>query len=158
MEYYFKKGGNVELALANVIDKASHMQADGEFADLDAPAGFAAAGTAGTAAVAAVAAAAAAGGEVAVVRVSPASYGGGGGGGGGFHYPRVFAMRGQVVVMPGDAVGSSSSVRLPTGERVEPADPCANDVNFDGVFEALLGAQNYLTRRLQGCKRVVQAA
>lgn len=117
-EYYFKKGGSVELALAYVIDKASHVQAEGGFADLAAPA----AASEGPAAAAA-------------------------------------APRGRrqfdfslASILEGARRAAEGDVSAYLTEEVPP-EVCTNDSNYEGVFEALLGAQKSHVRRLQGCKK-----
>jgi hypothetical protein len=156
-EYFFKNGGNVELALAFVFDKASHMQADGEFGDIDAPAtrSAAAAAAAGVAPAASAASGIYASNMAAAVPAASAAAAAAAGGGGGYDYfemfarPQGMAQGGQAPVNGGSIMGLGGLGRLPG----QPAVACANDSNFDGVCEAVLGAQNYLTRRLMGCTR-----
>jgi hypothetical protein len=119
-DYFFKKGGCVELALAYVVDKASHMQADGAFADLDAPLN--------------PAAAAAADGSNPLCR------------------PNAMCRTDNILSAVNGGIRNWRA-RMAEGNDSVPGVVCDNDVNFDGLFEALLGAQKDFTRRLRGCKR-----
>jgi hypothetical protein len=103
-KYFLERGGSVEVALAYVIDKASHVDAAGGFRDLD-PAAQSAEGATPPATSAA-------------------------------------DNRRRIV---------DSFLALPKRDTV-PAEVCANDTNFDAVFEAVVGPCKAFGRRLAGCE------
>ena len=125
--FFFDKGCAAELALGYVVDKASHLDAEGFFADLEGQQNGGGVAGAGPGVGAGVEAATAAG-VGAAGSSNPAAAGSGGG-----------CRR-----MSLNIFGPRNKV---------PVEVCANDSKFDAVFEAVLGGQRLMSRRRKGCKQ-----